>query len=163
MMFTPLELVAGVLVTEWTFIFFARRVFGKFINKWYTDFGIWALMSDLSSILIGIAIALYLYRGKSFLVLMGVAVAVQWIHDILFYTGVIRQLSPGVNKIIDLLKPYGEDAGIAAIIGDSWMMIGTLLFAKLASKIPVNGQMVVILASLYMLPYAIYQKPSLAS
>uniref|UniRef100_A0A6C0I5G5 Uncharacterized protein n=1 Tax=viral metagenome TaxID=1070528 RepID=A0A6C0I5G5_9ZZZZ len=162
-MFTPLELLNGVLITEWTFIFAARRVFGKYINSWYTDFGIWALMSDISSILIGIAIALYFYRGKSLLILIGVAVAVQTVHDLLFYTGIIRQLSPGVNGIIDLLKPYAEDAGFAAVIGDSWMMIGSLLFAKLASKLPVNGQMVLALFSLYMLPYAIHQKPSVAN
>jgi len=162
MKYSLLELLSGVLITEWTFIFVARRVFGRFINEWYTNFGIWALMSDVSSILIGLFIAMYLYRGNSFLMLMAVAVAVQWAHDILFYTGVIRQLSPGVNGIVDLLKPYGDDAGFAAILGDSWMMVGSLLFAHLSSKMPVNGQIFLILVSLYMLPYAIHQKPSVA-
>jgi hypothetical protein len=162
MKYSLLELVTGVLITEWTFIFVARRAFGKYINEWYTNFGVWALMSDVSSIIVGLFIAMYLYRGNSLLTLIAVAVAIQWTHDLLFYWGVIRQVSPGVNGIIDLLKPYGDDAGIAAIVGDSWMMVGSLLFAHLVSKMPVNGQLFLLFVSTYMLPYAIHQKPSVA-
>jgi hypothetical protein len=163
MQFSLLNLGAGVLLSEWTFIFFARAVFGKYINKWYSDFGIWALMSDVSSILIGIFIAMYLYRGPSFLILMGVAILVQWTHDFLFYMFVIRRNEQGKNGIIDILKPYADDAGIAALVGDSWMMISTLLFAYMSKNLPQYGQYFSILVSLYIIPYAIFQKPSIAT
>ena len=152
-----------MLISEWTFIFFARTVFGKYINKWYSDFGIWALMSDVSSILIGIFISMYLYRGPSFLVLMGVAILVQWTHDFLFYIFVIRRNQAGKNGIIDILKPYAEDAGVAALVGDSWMMISTLLFSYMMKNLPLYGQYFSILVSLYIIPYAIFQKPSIAT
>ena len=162
-MYTLLELLAGVLLTEWTFIFAARRLFGKYINDWYTTYGGWALLSDISSIMIGIMIALYIYRGKSLFALIGIAVLVQWIHDILFYSLVIRQVQPGTNGIIDILKPYGEDAGIAAVFGDSWMMVGSLGAAHLISKLPVQAQIFAVFVSGYMLPYAIYQKRYVSS
>jgi hypothetical protein len=159
-MLTLVEVLAGILITEWTFIFFARRVFSRYINEWYTNFGIFALLSDVSSIFIGIMIASYFYRGKSLLVLIGVAVLVQWIHDVLFYVGLIQPSLNGRNAIIDLLKPYGSDAGVLALIGDSWMMIGSLLFAKAVSYLPFEGQIFTLAVSGYMLPYAIYQKPT---
>jgi len=162
MQFTLLELFVGVLITEWTFIFAARATLGKNINNWYTNYGIWAILSDVSSIMIGILIAMYLYRGSNFWVLTGTSVAVQWVHDILFYLLAIVPLPYGVNGIIDILKPYSRDAGFAAVLGDSWMMIGSLLFASVAAKFPMMGQVGLLLFSTYMLPYAVQQKPSLA-
>jgi hypothetical protein len=154
-----LEILVGVITTEWTFIFAARHLFGKYINDWYTNFSGWAVLSDISSIMIGIFIAMYFYTGKNLLVLIGVAVLVQWIHDLLFYTLVIQRIPEKTNGIIDMLKIYGKDAGFAAVIGDSWMMVGSLLGASLASKLPVNAQIFTLLVGGYMLPYAIYQHP----
>ena len=154
-----LEILVGVLTTEWTFIFAARHLFGKYINDWYTTYSGWAVLSDISSITIGIFIAMYFYTGKNLLVLIGVAVLVQWIHDILFYVLVIQRLPEKTNGIIDMLKLYSKDAGVAALIGDSWMMVGSLLGASLASKLPVNAQIFALLVGGYMLPYAIYQRP----
>jgi hypothetical protein len=158
MQFTLLELVSGVLLTEWTFIFGARSLFGTYINQWYDTFGIWALMSDVSSILIGLYIAMYFYRGNNILILIAVAIAVQWTHDFLFYIFAIKPASPGRNGIMDLLQSYGIDAGVLALIGDSWMMISSLLGALAVSQLSKSGQVFSILVSLYMLPYAIAQK-----
>lgn len=162
MQFTLLELLAGVLITEWTFIFAARATLGKNINNWYTKYGIWAILSDVSSIMIGLLIAAYLYQGSNFWAYMGTSVAVQWVHDILFYLLAIVPTPAGVNGIIDILKPYSRDAGFAAVLGDSWMMIGSLLFASVAARFPVLGQVGLVLFSTYMIPYAVQQKPSLS-
>jgi hypothetical protein len=160
MQLSLLELFTGVLITEWTFIFAARAMFGKNINAWYTQYGIWAILSDVSSIMIGLLIAMYLYRGPSLLTLTGYAVVVQWVHDILFYLLAIVPTPYGVNGIIDILKPYSREAGIWAIVGDSWMMIGSMIFATLTSRVPVLGQVGLLLFSTYMIPYAVQQKPS---
>ena len=159
-MYTFLELFVGILLTEWTFIFGARRIFGRYINEWYSHFGAFAILSDVSSIFIGIMIAMYLYTG-SLAGLIAVAVGVQWVHDLLFYN-VILSIPKGTNEIIDLLKPYGADAGIAAVIGDSWMMVGSLLGAHAVSMLPLKGQIFSMFVSLHILPYAVYQEPSLA-
>lgn len=156
-----IEILSGILLTEWTFIFSARRLFGRYINEWYTKFGIFALLSDISSIFVGITIASFLYEGRSLFILICVAVAVQWVHDILFYVGVVKRIKPNTNEIIDILKPYGIDAGALAIIGDSWMMVGSILAAKAVSYLPFEGQIFTLAVSGYMLPYAIYQKPTL--
>ena len=156
-----LEILVGVITTEWTFIFAARHLFGKYINDWYTNFSGWAVLSDISSITIGIFIAMYFYTGKNLLILIGVAVLVQTIHDLLFYILVIQTIPEKTNGIIDMLKVYANDAGFVAVIGDSWMMVGSLLGASLASKLSTNAQMFALLVGCYMLPYAIYQYPKI--
>jgi hypothetical protein len=57
------------------------------------------------------------------------------------------------------LKPYAQDAGILALVGDSWMMVGSLLVASFASNLSVRSQIFALLVGGYMLPYAIYQYP----
>jgi hypothetical protein len=163
MQYTFIELITGILITEWTFIFAARTYLGKKINEWYTRYGVWAVLADITSICFGIVLAMYFYRGNSFLVLMGIAVLIQWIHDILFYHLVILPVPPNTNEIIDLLKEYAKDVKILGIVGDSWMIIGSLLATNLVSNVPYRVQTLLLLFSAYMLPYAIYQKPSIAS
>jgi hypothetical protein len=149
----------GVLLNEWVFIFMTRSIdfFGQFINEWYTKFGIYAILSDIGSIMIGMMIARWLYTGINYWSFMGTAVAVQWAHDILFYLGIILPMPRGVNEIIDLLKPYSRQAGFLAVIGDSWMMIGGLLFAKALEMTSSTTQLFSLFVSLYMIPYAIFQ------
>jgi hypothetical protein len=149
----------GVLVNEWVFIFMSRgmSLFGKYINLWYTKFGLYAILSDVASIMIGMMIADWLYTGTNYWAFMGTAVAVQWVHDILFYLGIILPMPEGVNAVIDLLKPYSRQAGFLAVLGDSWMMIGGLLFAKALQGTSTAVQIFTLFLSVYMLPYAVFQ------
>lgn len=159
-----LPLLAGILTTEWTFIFAARRLFGTYINKWYTDYGIYALMSDVASILIGLLLARYLYSyffdKWSLLSYTSLAVAIQVIHDVLFYLLIIVPTPMGQNGILDILKPYARDAGGWAIPGDSWMMIGSAVLASYFKTLSPDVQAFVIAAAVYILPYAIYDRPA---
>lgn len=155
-----LPLMAGILTTEWTFIFIARRLFGKYINKWYTDYGIYAIMSDVASILIGLLLARYIYsyffEEWSLLAFTSLSVAIQVIHDMLFYLFIIIPTPMGKNGIIDILKPYAANAGAWAIPGDSWMMIGSAVLASVFKTLPPDVQTFIIAAAVYILPYAIY-------
>jgi hypothetical protein len=157
-----LPIIAGVLVTEWSFIFAARKIFGVFINKWYTDFGIYALMSDAASITIGILLARYFYDyffdEWSLFNFVLLAVGIQVIHDILFYIFIIQTVKKGQNGIIDILKPYAADAGWRAIPGDSWMMIASAILASYFKTLPEHIQSFILVASVYILPYAIFEK-----
>lgn len=156
-----LPILVGILITEWTFIFAARQIFGKYINKWYTDYGIYALLSDVSSILIGILLARYLYSyffsEWSLWKFVLLCVAIQVLHDILFYVLVILPTPKGQNGIIDILKPYAAEAGWRAIPGDSWMMIASAVLAAYIKGLPTHVQLFLLAASTYILPYAIFQ------
>lgn len=159
-----LPLLAGILTTEWTFIFAARRLFGKSINRWYTEYGVYALMSDVASILIGLLLARYLYSYLfdewSLVSYTSLAVGIQVIHDILFYLFIIIPTPLGQNGILDILKPYAKEAGAWAIPGDSWMMIGSAVLASYFKTLSPDVQAFIVAAAVYILPYAIYDRPA---
>ena len=57
-------LLPSILLVDVVMIFLSRylpNVFGKPINDWYDDFGLAAVLSDVTIIAIGIAITRYIY------------------------------------------------------------------------------------------------------
>lgn len=82
----------AILLVDTIVIFmvrFAPQAFGKPINDWYDEFGLAAVLSDVSIIAIGIAIARYVYtaffmeqEGWSIWYFIALAVAIQVVHDI---------------------------------------------------------------------------------
>jgi hypothetical protein len=60
----------------------------------------------------------------------------------------------GVNRMIDLFKDYGKEVGVRAIIADSIMVIMTSLFASLFAGESLNTNILLLLGTTYVLPYA---------
>ena len=129
-------LLPAILFVDVVLIFLVRffpEKFGKPINDWYDEFGLAAVMSDVSIIAIGILIARYVYsaffmekEGWSILYFIALAVVIQLVHDIVFSFGVVEKVPKGHNSMIDVFKQYIQggpkillvDAGmVAASIG----------------------------------------------
>jgi hypothetical protein len=85
-------------------------------------------------------------------------VAVQAIHDVLFYLLVIRNVPTGTNDMIDTFKRYAEDLGGKIIGGDALLMVSSALIAMLYKLAPPHLTYSLLSIVLYMLPYAIYTK-----
>jgi hypothetical protein len=102
----------------------------KSLDTWYRDFGIVAVGSDILIIVLGIALAKLLFPDASGLKLVGIAVVIQILHDILFYIGIIRGVPEGQNKIIDLFKSYSGEGGYKIILADSAMVAGSVLLME---------------------------------
>ena len=102
----------------------------KALGDWYRDFGVVAVGSDVLIIVLGIALAKLLYPAASGLTLVGIAVGIQVLHDILFYIGVIRGVPDGQNKIIDLFKKYAGEGGYKIILADAAMVAGSVLLME---------------------------------
>ena len=85
-------------------------------------------------------------------------VAVQAIHDIFFYTGVIKQMPYGHNDMIDTFKKYAEDLGATIIGGDALLMIGSTGFALLYKYLPVQTFISISSLFVYALPYILYTR-----
>jgi hypothetical protein len=87
----------SVLSLDTAVLFLARYadVGGKSLNEWYDRFGLVAVLSDVSIIVIGFLIAQvvypFLFSTYSLLPFLGVVVSVQAIHDILFYFFVVAK------------------------------------------------------------------------
>ena len=161
-----LTIFIGLLVTEVIMITLFRSdrgIWKTMINRWYTEFTWSAIISDVAIVMIGFFITQYLYKqfvGQKWnpLIFIGILLAVQIIHDILYYLFVIRPYPPQTNKIMDFMNLYAEEVSWGAITGDSLMVIMTAVIAMLLKNTGNYNQLFVMTVSLYLIPYLLNQK-----
>lgn len=144
---------------------FAVIVLSKFIpltkalGTWYSQFGVVAAASDVLILVLGVLLAQLIYPGISGWALVIVAVAIQLVHDILFYLLVIQPLPMGQNKIIDLFKQYAAEGSWQILLADSTMMVATVLGAEaLENAYTPEGIQFGGLLGAYSLLYIVYTK-----
>jgi len=128
-------ILPAILLVDTLIIFLVRfypKIFGKPINQWYDEFGLAAVLSDVSIIAIGIAITRYIYtnffmeeEGWSIWYFIGLAVIVQIVHDMIFAFGVVKPIPKGHNSMIDVFKAYIE-GGPVIIAVDAAMVAGSI-------------------------------------
>jgi hypothetical protein len=128
---------------------------GNSLDKWYTQFGIVALLSDCLVIIIGILIAKMFFPTFP---LLPTAIAIQLIHDMLFYLLVILPIPRGHNSIIDLFKDYASENGWGILVVDSLMIGSTVLIGDYLSSLSVPVVQLTGLSGLYALTYILYTK-----
>ena len=139
---------------------------GSMINIWYDSFGLVAIMLDMLIVLIGFWITQKLYSyffGTSkmslwqFILLF---LCIQIIHDLLFYFIILKNSPKGSNGIFDLINSYGKKHGLYTILGDSLMIVLSLLLAWvfLNNDVSFSTYMICILMSLYMIGYLLYMR-----
>lgn len=129
----------------------------KSLGTWYKDFGVVALGSDILVIVLGIALAMFLVPGASGLKLMGVAVGIQLVHDILFYVGVIQGVPAGHNRILDLFKRYAAEGSWKILLADAGMVAGSVWLMKTMQSELTQDQIVWVgILAVYSLLYILY-------
>jgi uncharacterized protein YacL len=131
---------------------------GRSLDKWYSQFGIVAVLSDCLVIVLGILIAQFIMPNASTLVLAGVSIAVQLVHDYLFYILVILGVPKGQNSMIDLFKEYARENSWKILAADSAMIGSTVILADLLSEYSENVVSFVGLLGVYALTYIIYTR-----
>jgi len=132
--------------------------FGKSLDKWYAQFGAVAVISDCLVIILGILIAQFIVPGSSTLTLAGVSIAVQLVHDYLFYILVILGVPKGQNSMIDLFKEYAKENSWKILVADSTMIGSTVVLADILSQYSESITSFVGLLGVYALTYIIYSK-----
>jgi len=128
---------------------------GKSLDKWYAQFGILAVISDCLIIVLGILLA------KMFLPqypLVYTAVAIQIVHDLLFYQFVVIPTPRGHNQIIDLFKEYATENSWKIVAYDSLMVASTVLLAQQFASMKKSSVSFLGLLGAYALTYIIYTK-----
>lgn len=156
-------IVIAVVLVEVSVIALGRffpDVFGKNLNIWYNRFKLSAVIADVVIILIGFWIARYVYSEWIWpqhdwnpAYFTGTTVAVQLVHDLLFYFGVIRPIPQGSNAMMDVFKDYSESGGAKILAADSMMMIGSSVGAMLLKAAPGYITVFVGLIGIYIVPY----------
>ena len=151
------RLVAAALIIEfWVIYIFKGLGTGKSIKVWYDKFGSIAVLSDVTSVMIGIMIAHFLVPSASGLTLALYSVIVQIIHDVLYYVLLVRQLPRGTNAVIDLMKDYSKEVSWGPIVADSGIMLSTVGMYTLLKGQSTERLAFIILAALYSITYVVY-------
>ena len=131
------------------------------LNKWYDSFGIFAVGSDVLSILIGIMAARYIYTTlelDNLLYFIIILVLFQLLHDIFFNMFVIQPIPKGTNQMIDVFKEYGNENGAKILIADSLMVIFSIIIAHLLKYLPTHYTVATLFVTLYSFCYIIFTK-----
>jgi len=159
----------AILTVDVCVLFLTRYfpgIFGAPLNKWYTNFGLSAVLSDVLVILIGFLIARYIYTiwikpamGWNPEAFVGLLVVVQLIHDVLFYLGVILPLPKGHNEMIDVFKSYAQGGGAKILAGDAGLMIASAGVAFAFKAIPMHATVAISTVVSYALTYILYTPP----
>lgn len=155
-----LPILNGCINADLIIIFFVfHNVFKSFyLKKWYQKYQLSAVLADVLILVIGIILARFFYKYlfDSFNIwkFTALAVCIQIIHDFLFYL-LFKNLPLGYNKMLDFFKKYAEEVGIKALIGDSFMMILACLLTSHFATYNLNINIIIIIISIYFLPYMI--------
>jgi hypothetical protein len=162
---------AGVLVVEAVVIILTRyypETLGMNLNRWYSSFGLSAVLADILIIVIGFLLARYVYtnyvepsladRSWSPWIFIGTLVGIQLVHDIFFYKGVIQTVGRGTNSMIDLFKDYAEVAGAKILAGDAAMMVGSAVIAMILKGQPEHLTGFIGILAAYVIPYILHTK-----
>lgn len=161
MLINYLDVTIGTLITEIIFLAIFLFIIVELTNvsKWYKKFGLGAVLSDVTVIILCIAITSFLYplifKKFNIFIFIGLAVAIQMTHDILF-SKIIKLIPPGNSPIINIFKSYSESAGFDVLFTDSMMIISSIFFMKLIEGFSLNQKMFILILSLYILPYFLY-------
>lgn len=131
----------------------------KALGDWYRDFGVVAVGSDILIIVLGIALAKLLFPLATGWNLVGIAVAIQLIHDVLFYVGIIQGVPSGHNKILDLFKRYAAEGSWKILLADAAMVTGSVLLMEWYSDNLTSDQTSFLgVLAVYALLYILYTK-----
>jgi len=156
-----LPLLTSVLITDLFVIFLLNTqvIKSRVLRQWYSQYNLSAVIADVLIILIVLIItrAIYYYVFDSFSIgkFIMLAVILQITHDILFYV-FFKNIPRGVNKMIDTFKDYANEMSYKAILADSGMMIMSCVIASYLVNKNTNTNIIVLISSLYLLPYLLY-------
>ncbi len=158
----------AVLIVDIAVLFLIRffpDVFGRTINIWYNRFKLEAVLADVLIIMLGFGIARYIYTEWIYpnydwnpMYFTGLTVVVQIIHDILFYFGVIQQVQPGSNAMMDVFRDYAAAGGAKVVAADSAMMVGSSVLSMLLKITPGPWVAMIGLLAVYTVPYILEKR-----
>jgi hypothetical protein len=155
-----IDLIIGALITELIMMttFLCGIFKSKYLFKWYEKFGLGAVLADITSVMLIIIIAYFIYpflfTKFSIILFICVAVSIQIIHDLLF--GYFISYSQSQSPILNIFKLYAEDHGFKIIRADALLVISTILVMFFLKNFSINIKYFILILSLYILTFLLY-------
>lgn len=164
--------VAGMFTT--LLVLLSTRIggFGGLpMNAFFDMFGIEGLVAMVMLVLVLFQITRYLYtvlyekNGKTWspFVFICFLLGVHFVHDLVFFYGVISQLPKGKNDMIDILRAVAADNKLYTIAAHSVLLILTAFVAMIIQDVSDLSKLALFGVILYLFPYALaihFPKPA---
>jgi hypothetical protein len=156
-------IVIAVTIVDTIVLFFTRYfpdTLGEPLNKWYDQFQLSAVVSDVGIIVIGFVLAQLIYtqffaptHGWNVWIFLAVLVGVQLLHDLFFYFAVIQPIPKGHNEMMDVMKSYTKGAGSMILVGDALLMLASAAVAMALKDQSIPTLLFAGLGAAYTIPY----------
>jgi len=154
-------LISAAILTDLIVIgeVIAGIIQSKSLKQWYNLYGLAGVLADVLSLVIGVLTAAFLYpmlfSKYNLVYFIGLAVLVQFAHDILFalfFLGVPR----GKSRILDTFKDYAKENGYTILLADAAMIVSTILISTFLQGFSQSMNNGVLIVLLYLVPYFLY-------
>jgi len=133
---------------------------GYSLNTYFDTFGLEGILANTSFVVILFQIARWFYttfyavgRPWSPFVFVCILIAVQVVHDLIFYYGPLKTIPAGKNEMIDALKRYAAENGSRALTGHVAFLIVVGVIAMFLKESSLIFTFILVNVSLYMLPF----------
>jgi len=136
------------------------------LRRWYETYKFAACFLDITTFLITIIIARYVYSfwasqnnsygfTYSIPIFIFIAILSQFAYDFVF-SGVITNMPYGHNDVVDGFKRYAHKYGGFAFLFNSICMTLIILVASLISKLSLNSNIILFISLISLYPYILY-------
>jgi hypothetical protein len=159
-----LEIINGALIIDMIIMIgymygYSIGIFTSVLSKWYQSFGLGAVLSDVTVIVLCVAISkfIYPYFFSKFNIFkwIGLAVGIQIVHDFIFGY-IISTFDIGKSPILNIFKSYIKNGGYYIIFIDSIMIISTIIIMDFLQKFSKDTNIFILILLLYILTYILY-------
>ena len=136
---------------------------GLSMNAYFDTFGLEGILANTSFLVIMFQMARWAYttfytsgeRPWSPFVFVCILIAIEFLHDLIFYYGPLKSIPAGKNDMIDSLKRYAAENGSRALAGHAAFLIFVAVIAMFLKESTFLFTFIVVNVTLYMLPFMI--------
>ena len=133
---------------------------GFSMNAYFDTFGLEGILANTSFLVIIFQVARWAYtsfytsggRPWSPFVFVCILIAIELVHDLIFYYGPLKAIPSGKNDMIDALKKYAAENGSRALAGHAAFLIFVGVIAMFLKESTFLFTFIVVNITLYLLP-----------
>jgi hypothetical protein len=133
-------------------------IHSKYLDIWYEKYNLNASIVNICVLFLVIIVTRFLYKyifsDFTILKFVGIAIVIQFIHDICFYF-IIFNLK---NKFVVFFKRYAKDSGYRLLLGNALMITVAVLGSSTFATMSTNMNVICLVLSMYILPFLIHGK-----
>ena len=133
----------------------------KSLEGWYTKYRLAAMIADIFIGVLYILFARFLVFTSGIQIgltaFAAICVSIQLFFDFLFFL-FFTAIPKGSNDMLDYFKGYSKEIGASALLGDSFLVIFAVIISALLNQSSYDTNFVLLIISVYLVPYFIYMK-----